>query len=225
MAIKPIVRFSRKIFASVSSAGNAITQDFASAMTSTTASSTSYSHAQGSLVNGYVVVGVAWRGSNTISSLTYGGTAMTLLASYSYNTSNSSIYGLALGTSSGSQTVAITFSASTSFDIGSVTFSNVHQAGGFSTVSYHNAFTNNIGSGTIATTSTNQVVISIAEGDPQTGGTITPQGNVNTYWSESTLLIAAFGWAQGAVGNTPMVWGTTSINYCTAAIVVLTPAP
>ena len=217
--------------AAISGTTVSLVQDAYDPVTSTTSSGTSavtYNHAQGNLTYGGVFVGVAWRGSNTITAITYGGTAMTLLVSYApYNTSNSAIYWLPLGTSSsGSKTVSITFSGSTAVDFGAVTFSGVHQAGGFTTGSTHNSGTNNLGDVPgVATASTSNIVIGIGEADPQTGTAITPYGTVTNYWTETTLLTAGFGWAPGTGSTVSVAWNGPSVTYDTGAAVVITAGP
>ena len=208
-----------------------IVQDYASPLKSTTTTGTgtaSYSHTQGNLTYGAVFVGIAWSGTASVNTITYGGTTMTLLVSYApYNTSNSAIYWLPLGTSSsGSKTVAVSFTASTSVDIGSVTYSGVHQAGGFGTYGYHNNATNSMGYGSFNTSASTDVVLVVGQDNPETGLTVTAFGSTTSFWTDKTLMQAGFGYAAGTGGTIGAGWTLSSNGtYVTAALVDITKGP
>lgn len=80
----------------------------------------------------YVVVPVIWLSNPTISSITYAGTAMTLLGSQFTNNSSANgclaLYGLA-GVAGGAQTVTVTLSSAVNASADSVSYTGVSSAG------------------------------------------------------------------------------------------------
>jgi hypothetical protein len=87
-------------------------------------------HAQGALTNGYVVVTLFTElNATTVSGITYGGAAMSVIASYGVATNPKTwYYGLALGTSAaGNKNVAVTLGGADDWAYCITTWNGVHQ--------------------------------------------------------------------------------------------------
>lgn len=90
-------------------------------------SSVSYSHTcSGS--DRLLIVGVAWRGTQTVSSVTYNGVAMTQVAAHAAGGNNTRVkqYYL-INPASGANTVSVTMSGATNLVVGSISFNGAHQ--------------------------------------------------------------------------------------------------
>lgn len=168
----------------------------------------SFSHPQGSLTNGaaIVMVNVASYGGSAVTGITYGGAAMTLLKSASFD-SNVYIYGIALGTSaSGSKTVSVTFSneATQFIEFVSVTtYSGVNQSLSFNTAQSTSSACS------ITSTASTDLICAIAE---------TLNGSLTT--SVTTNLNTEFfhvGWSAnqnwGVAGEKTGASGSVSVTF------------
>lgn len=196
--------------------------------TTSIASSFSFTHTQGSLTNGYVIVKIADYCSSTdnVASVTYDGTGMDFLSRvthYSVTGAQAELWGLAVGNKgSGSYTVQITMSAScggAGFELGAgaSSFSGIDQ-----TVSNGTATTNTgSGGGTtesmdVTTESGDTVIDVIFTANPDTPSVGANQGLL---FQQSPYDIVSGSWENATGTTTTMSWsGISTATYLATAI-------
>jgi hypothetical protein len=202
--------------------------------TSTAASSVSWSHTTGTGFNRLLLVAVgvhvATGDPTTVASVTYGGVPLTQVITALYSAGNprvrSYVFNLTNPTS-GTNTIAVTFAASTLYVCGAVTYSGVDQTNPIQT---SNTAT---GSGisqsvTVTVSGAGRAVFGHLSGhrtDPPTSWTITEGLGQNNRWSGTTYLYKGSGSDNLTVAAGPrtMSWTTTSgrpVDWVCSAVVI-----
>jgi len=210
----------------------AIVFDAASTGTAGIASSLTFAHTTGSGNKRFLVVGVAYQDTTSVSSITYNGTSLTFVNRASQSSTTSELWYLA-NPSSGANNVVITMSGTTAYPTGSaITFTGVAQT---SLVDSSNTATGNDTAPTVTTTTTRDnswvvdcvavqtntgdITLTVGAGQTQRTNhsnssqerqgtsteTTTTAGAVTMSWSLSATRrwsITTFGFKEGGVDNT-----------------------
>lgn len=200
--------------------GGGITQD--GTFTAATGADPSFSHSQGSLTSGYVLVicGSTFSGATSATSVTYDGNAMTEIATFSQASFyHIKIFARDLGTSgSGSKNVVVTHTEAVTSALSTcITFSGVKQGGGFTVVQeggFEDPQTFNI-----TTTSTSELVIGAVTVN-KTVANITPNG---TQINEDSVELYNNQKTAGTGGSVTMSWDLDTAAHGATVGVVLQP--
>lgn len=190
----------------------ALAVDTATSATANSGTSLSWTHTGAASPSNYLaVVGcyVAPTGAGDITSVTYGGQAMTLIAAQTAGGGTAervSLYGI-INPPVGSQTVQINFAGTVGLvSAGAITFTGADQATG-----WHNSNTNSGTAATIAltiTSATGEITTTAAGADNNTNAPTTTQ---TARWTRTTFIEAGGDTAPGAATVTH-TWTITSGN-------------
>ena len=193
------------------------TVDATNSSTISGALSITIAHTTGASVNRLMLVGIAV-GNTTASSVTYGGTALTLVGTKTLADVNVQIYRL-LNPTSGTANLVVNFSTSVSAIIGVTTFSGVDQTTPIGTFASNSASTN-----------TPTITFASATGELAfcalcTKGTaVTPGTGVTELWDKaSSPYNGAAGTAAG-VASVTMAWTASVLDDWAIAGVSIKPA-
>ena len=188
-----------------------------------------WAHTIGSGVNGFLVVNVSIHSGRAVSSITYGGVALTKAGSVTYSSGShvSTEMWCLNAPATGTANIVVNLTAKDTFAAGATSFSGVNQTRPFG--SFTNATGNANGPSLTVTSTAGEVVIDSVAVHAATSGTNGPGQTL--LWNQFTGTTAGDVWGsssfQAGAATFPMSWtliGSAGAGEWAAAAMALKPA-